>query len=73
MSDGMGDLEIQVNGAARVVPAGTTVGQLLDTLGLRRDGIAVAVGLQVVPRGAHDARVLAAGDKVEIIQAVGGG
>ncbi len=66
-------LDIRVNGEPRQVPAGTTVGALLDALGLRRDGIAVAIGLQVVPRGEHDAHPLAAGDEVEIIQAVGGG
>lgn len=67
------DVDIQLNGEARSVPAGTTVGALLDELGLRRDGIAVAIDLRVVPRGEHDARELVAGEKVEIIQAVGGG
>jgi sulfur carrier protein len=33
----------------------------------------VAVNMEVVPRGAHVATALQAGDRVEIVQAVGGG
>ena len=66
-------MKIELNGVTRVVARSTTVGGLLDELGLRRDGIAVAVDMQVVPRGEQDSRRLEPGDRVEIIQAVGGG
>lgn len=66
-------MDIELNGAPHAVPEGTTIGGLLDSLGLRRDGIAVAVHMRVVPRGEHDQTPLQAGDKVEVIQAVGGG
>lgn len=38
-----------------------------------RDGIAVAVNGEVVPKGAWSEKVLQAGDRVEIIRAVQGG
>jgi sulfur carrier protein len=66
-------MRIRLNGDEREVTAGVTVGALLAQLGLRRDGVAVAINLQVVPRGEHGQRVLAEGDKIEVLQAVGGG
>lgn len=66
-------MHVTVNGKPTVLPDGATVGLLLDELGLRRDGIAVARNRRVVPRSRHDQEVLEAGDAVEIIQAVGGG
>jgi sulfur carrier protein len=42
-------------------------------LGLERRRVAVAVNRDVVPRPAFAARRLAAGDRIEILEAVGGG
>lgn len=66
-------MQIELNGQPREVAEGTTVGDLLVDLGLKRDGIAVAVHMRVIPRGEHARTALQPGDKVEIIQAVGGG
>jgi sulfur carrier protein len=66
-------LELRVNGEPRSVPAGCTVEQLVRVLGLERRRIAVAVNRDVVPRSAFDAHALTAGDRVEILEAVGGG
>jgi sulfur carrier protein len=50
------------------------VRSLLEELGIaEREGTAVAVNMEVVPRGVHVATALQAGDQVEIVQAVGGG
>jgi sulfur carrier protein len=38
-----------------------------------RRGVAVAVGAEVVPRSEWDARPLAAGDRVEVLNAIQGG
>jgi sulfur carrier protein len=62
-----------VNGEAREVPAGTSVQALLGLLGLEGRRVAVAVNRQVVPRSAYDGQRLAAGDRVEVLEAVGGG
>jgi len=66
-------LSISVNGEPRGIAAGATIADLVAVLGLTGRKIAVAVNRDVVPRTKHAARVLAAGDRVEILEAVGGG
>ncbi len=66
-------LEILVNGEARRVPPGSTLADLVSGLGLGGRRLAVAVNRDVVPRGTYAARALATGDRVEILEAVGGG
>lgn len=66
-------LQILVNGTPRDVPSGTRVRGLLDLLGVGGRRVAVAVNRSVVPRSVYDTHPLAAGDRVEILEAVGGG
>ncbi|HEU4428454.1 MAG TPA: sulfur carrier protein ThiS [Myxococcota bacterium] len=66
-------LAIRVNGEAREVAAGATVADLVAELGLGGRKIAVAVNRDVVPRASYAARALCAGDRIEILEAVGGG
>ena len=67
-------IEIAINGERRSIPEQSTVYSLLEELGVaNRQGTAVAVNMEVVPRQAHAATVLQTGDRVEIVQAVGGG
>ncbi len=66
-------MQVQVNGAAQQLEEGTTLAALLVILELDPDGVAVAVNLSVVPRSRRAQHTLAAGDRVEIIRAVGGG
>lgn len=66
-------MTIVLNGKEHALEPGATVRDLLQALGRDRDGIAVAVELRVVPRSAHASTVLAAGARVDVIQAVGGG
>jgi sulfur carrier protein len=49
------------------------VAKLVGLLGLSTRRIAVAVNRDVVPRSAFDEHRLAEGDRVEILEAVGGG
>ena len=67
------DLSLLVNGEARTVPEGCTVESLLRRLGFDRGRIAVAVNQDVVPRSCFATHPLATGDRVEILEAVGGG
>jgi sulfur carrier protein len=67
------DLPLLVNGEARSVPEGCTIAGLLRRLGLDPRRLAVAVNRDVVPRGRFAAHALRAGDRVEILEAVGGG
>jgi len=73
MTQSASDIALTVNGRERTVAHGTTVADLLESLGLRRDGVAVAVNMAVVPRSRHADRTLQAGERVEVVQAVGGG
>ncbi|MCB9699768.1 MAG: sulfur carrier protein ThiS [Alphaproteobacteria bacterium] len=66
-------MTVRVNGAAHEIEPGTTLLQLLEALGIRREGVAVAVRRQVVPRGEHARRELHDGDEIEVLRAVGGG
>lgn len=66
-------LQILVNGSPREIPPGIRVRELLDLLGVGGRRVAVAVNRTVVPRSVYDSHPLAAGDRVEILEAVGGG
>ncbi len=66
-------LAVIVNGEQRHLPAPASVSTLLEALSFPRQGIAVAVNRQVVPRSAHGEHRLAEGDTVDVVQAVGGG
>jgi sulfur carrier protein len=64
---------LTVNGEPREVGDGTTLDALIETLGVRRDGIAAALNDEVVPRARHAGTTLHDGDRLEIIVAVAGG
>ena len=66
-------MDIVLNGEPRAAHAGLTLAGLLDELGLAGKRLAVEVNRDIVPRGEHATRVLRAGDRVEIIHAIGGG
>ena len=64
---------ITVNGEPCRTPAGSHVTDLIAQLGLDGRRVAVAIGREVVPRSEHAPRRLRDGDRVEILEAVGGG
>jgi sulfur carrier protein len=66
-------MKVTLNGTEREVAAGTTVLALLEQSGVDRRRCAVEVNLEVVPKGRHGERVLAPGDRVEVVTMVGGG
>ncbi len=63
---------IQVNGEHREVAAATILA-LVEELGLDVRKVAVERNLEIVPRSLHGATALAEGDRVELVQFVGGG
>jgi sulfur carrier protein len=70
----LAEIEIVVNGEARLAPGGASLADLLGLLGLAdRSRLAVERNRQVVPRAQWAATVLATGDRVEIVTFVGGG
>ncbi len=66
-------MKVTLNGAEREVGAGTTILSLLEAAGVDRRRCAVEVNLEVVPKARHGERVLAPGDRVEVVTMVGGG
>ena len=66
-------MHILLNGEAREMADGMTLGQLLATLDLRDQRFAVEVNEELVPRSQHEDHSLHADDRVEIVQAIGGG
>jgi thiamine biosynthesis protein ThiS len=67
------DILIQVNGETREAPAGMNVVRLLAQLGLNSGRVAIEYNLQILPRAQWEATFLAGGDRLEIVQFVGGG
>ncbi|WP_374339303.1 sulfur carrier protein ThiS [Methyloversatilis sp.] len=64
---------IVLNGEPRPLRGVSTVADLLSDLALAGKRIAVERNGEIVPRAAHAATVLNAGDRLEIVVAVGGG
>ena len=65
-------MRIEVNGEPREIEAGTIL-DLVETLGLNPKKVAVERNLEIVPRSLHGETALADGDRIEIVQLVGGG
>lgn len=66
-------ISIQVNGENREAPSGTTIRALLDQLGLNGGRVAIEYNLQILPRTKWDETQVNPGDRLEIVQFVGGG
>jgi len=66
-------MEIVLNGDTVTVEDSATVAALIQSRGLGDRRVAVEVNGEIVPRGSHGQHALAAGDRVEIVHALGGG
>ncbi len=66
-------IEVAVNGEVMQVPQSSSLQDLVDRLQLTGKRIAVEVNLEIVPRSQHSDHLLQAGDRVEIVHAIGGG
>jgi len=66
-------MEVLVNGSREQLPPGTTVSELVERMALAGRRVAVERNGEIVPRSAHPQVVLADGDRVEVVVAVGGG
>lgn len=66
-------IEVLINNQPRKLSAETTVAELLQDLEIKKEGTAIAVNDQVVPRSKHGEHRVLDGDRLEIIRAVGGG
>ncbi len=64
---------ITLNGRRQELPSGSTVRALLEHLALTGQRTAVEINGEIVPRSTHETLVIAPGDRIEIVHAIGGG
>ena len=68
-----GFVTVIVNGEERLVADGRTIADLLAELRLGGRRIAVEMNRDIVPRAEYASRSISEGDRIEIVQFVGGG
>lgn len=66
-------MNIKVNGEMREVAEGTTMFELITSLGLAERVMASALNMEIVKQDAWDKAVLKEGDVIELLDFVGGG
>lgn len=66
-------MRIQVNGQDHELPGPTTLAGLVERLGLDARKIAIERNLEIVPRSIYATTALHEGDRLEIVNFVGGG
>ena len=66
-------MRLTVNGETREAPAEATLADLLASLGIESARVAVERNFEIAPRSLWDGIILADGDRLEIVQFVGGG
>lgn len=66
-------MQIVLNGETRDVAEGTSVEALVLTLADDPRGVAIERNLEIVPKAEHGSTILQEGDRLEVVQFVGGG
>lgn len=66
-------LSIVVNGSSRVCTDQVTIADLIRELALEGKRVAVERNGEIVPKSQHADTLLASGDRIEVVRAVGGG
>ena len=66
-------MKLQINGQEREVADGLTLSTLVEQLGMKPDRVAVELNRQIVSRQVWPETRLQFGDRLEIVQFVGGG
>ena len=66
-------MNIHLNGERRQTAAGLSLASLVSELALTGKRLAIEVNEEVVPRSRYEGFCLSEGDKIEIVQAIGGG
>ena len=67
------NMQVVVNGRPEDVEEGSTVAALLDRLNLAPVRVAVEINEELVPRRTFAETVVQTGDRIEIVNFVGGG
>ena len=64
---------IVLNGQPRACTPGSTLHDLLAEAGYAQRRVAVEINSEIVPKSQHAERAINDGDRIEIVQALGGG
>lgn len=66
-------MSVRVNGGPVPLPSPATVAGLLMAHQLQNQRVAVELNGRIIPRSQWETTVLAAGDVIEMVKAIGGG
>jgi sulfur carrier protein len=66
-------MKIVLNGRDEDIASGATIADLVAASGFAGKRVAIEVNREIVPRSDYGVRALAAGDRVEVVHAIGGG
>ncbi len=66
-------MKVTVNGEVKEIPAGTTLLQLIEELGIGEKVMAAAVNMEIVKKERWPEHPLQEGDRIELLHFVGGG
>ena len=65
--------KIQLNGDSYEINNGTNLNELLNKLRIRKNKVAIEVNGEIIEKNKYPNLILNKGDKVEIVQFIGGG
>ncbi|MDJ0922522.1 MAG: sulfur carrier protein ThiS [Henriciella sp.] len=66
-------MQVFLNGTAREISPGLTLEDLVRQIADDPRGIAIERNLEIVPKAEHKTVILEEGDRLEVVQFVGGG
>jgi len=66
-------MKITLNGEKQVLDGPTTIGELLETLGIDPETVVIERNLEILRRDDHSQTMIEDGDSIEIIRMVDGG
>lgn len=66
-------MNVVLNGQSYECEVKLSLVELLQKLGISEQQVAVEINCEIVPRSQHTSRVINPGDRIEIVQAIGGG
>ncbi len=66
-------MQIIINGEKREIRDGTSLAELIKELGLEGKVMAAAINMQIIKQDKWDDTLLSDGDKIELLDFVGGG
>lgn len=66
-------MQVELNGAPTELPDNASLTDLINQMDLAGKRIAIEVNEEIIPRSQHTSYILTAGDKVEVVHAIGGG